>query len=285
MAIIILSVIHFTFQATLRTMGKIRLLLLISMIFFAGCSSAHNPVDPLEPFNRNVYKFNDTIDKAVVKPVAQGYSAVMPEFGKTMVSNFFYNLEDVLVTTNDLLQFKFKQALSDGARFVVNSTVGVLGLFDVATHAGLPKHNEDFGQTLGKWGVGDGPYLVLPIWGSSTVRDSVGLYGDSLASPIFQIDDMRTRNQMYLVKGVSVRAGLLDKEKVLDEAVIDRYEFIRDTYLLYRKNLVYDGNPPRARYDDEEIDDGSIPLPNPPESGVPAQDAASPTDPSPGVAK
>jgi phospholipid-binding lipoprotein MlaA len=209
----------------------------------------------------------------------------MPEFGRTMVSNFFYNIEDVIVTTNDLLQFKLTQALSDGARFIVNTTVGVLGLFDVATHAGLPKHNEDFGQTLGKWGIGDGPYLVLPIWGSSTVRDSVGLYGDSLASPIFQLDDMRTRNQLYLVKGVSVRAGLLDKEKVLDEAVIDRYEFLRDTYLLYRKNMVYDGNPPRARYDDEELDDGGIPLPNPPASGVPAQDTASPTDPASGIAK
>jgi len=280
-----LSVTPFSFQPILKTIGKIRLPLLISIIFLAGCTSAKNPIDPLEPFNRNMYKFNDTLDKAVVKPVAQGYNAVMPEFGRTMVSNFFYNIEDVIVTTNDLLQFKLTQALSDGARFIVNTTVGVLGLFDVATHAGLPKHNEDFGQTLGKWGIGDGPYLVLPIWGSSTVRDSVGLYGDSLASPIFQLDDMRTRNQLYLVKGVSVRAGLLDKEKVLDEAVIDRYEFLRDTYLLYRKNMVYDGNPPRARYDDEELDDGGIPLPNPPASGVPAQDTASPTDPASGIAK
>jgi len=280
-----LPVIHFSFHATLRTMGKIRLPLLISMIFLAGCSSAHNPIDPLEPLNRNIYKFNDTIDKTVIKPVAQGYSAVMPAVGKTMVSNFFYNLEDVLVTSNDLLQFKLKQAFSDGMRFVVNSTIGVLGLFDVASAGGLPKHNEDFGQTLGKWGIPDGPYLVLPIWGSSTVRDSVGLYGDSLASPLFQIDDMRTRNQMYLVKGVSIRASVLDQEKVLDEAVIDRYEFYRDTYLLYRKNLVYDGNPPRARYDDEEIDDGSTQLPDPPASGVPAQDTASPTNPVSGVAK
>jgi len=233
-------------------MVKTHLPLLIAFIFLAGCSSAKNPNDPFEPFNRGMYKFNDTVDKAVVKPVAKGYNKAMPTVGKVMVSNFFSNLDDVVVTANDLLQFKFKQAFSDGMRFVVNTTIGVLGLIDVASKGGLKKHHEDFGQTLGKWGVGNGPYLVLPILGPSTVRDGIGLYADGYASPTYQLDHMRTRNQVYLVEGINIRAGLLDKEEVIDEAVIDRYEFLRDAYLQHRRNLVYDGNPPRPRYEDDE---------------------------------
>jgi phospholipid-binding lipoprotein MlaA len=245
-------VILIAFRAKLRKMGKIRLPLLISITLLAGCSSAHNPNDPLEPLNRGIYKFNDAIDKAVIKPVAQGYSTAMPSVGKVMVSNFFSNLDDVVVTANDLLQFKLKQGFSDGVRFFVNSTIGVLGLVDVASRGGLKKHNEDFGQTMGKWGIGNGAYIVLPILGPSTIRDGIGLYADGYASPTYQIPHMRTRNQAYLTKGISTRAALLDQEKVMDEAIIDPYEFYRDSYLLYRKNLVYDGNPPRARYDDDE---------------------------------
>ena len=226
--------------------------LLISSLLIAGCAGTGSPGDPLEPFNRGVYRFNDTVDKAVFKPVAKGYSAVMPAFGKTMVSNFFSNLDDVVVTANDLLQFKLKQGLSDGTRFVVNSTIGIFGLFDPASTVGLEKHNEDFGQTLGKWGLGNGPYIVLPFLGPSSLRDGVGLYADGYASPTYQIDHMRTRNQAYLTKAVSKRAELLDQEQVLDEAMIDRYQFIRDTYLLYRNNQVHDGNVPRVRYDEEE---------------------------------
>jgi phospholipid-binding lipoprotein MlaA len=268
---------HFAFQTILKPIGNIRLLLLIPVMLLAGCSSARNPNDPLEPLNRGIYKFNDSIDKAVIKPVAQGYSAVMPVVGKTMVSNFFSNLDDVVVTANDLLQFKLEQAFSDGTRFLVNSTVGVLGLIDVASTGGLKKHNEDFGQTLGKWGVGNGAYLVLPILGPSTIRDGVGLYADGYTSPTYQIQHMRTRNQTYLAKGVSRRAELLDQEKVLDEAMIDRYEFLRDTYLLYRKNLVYDGNPPRARYDDDEGEGNDTSQPEqPPAPSAPVPDAAVP---------
>ena len=176
----------------------------------------------------------------------------MPAFGKTMVSNFFSNLDDVVVTANDLLQFKLAQGLSDGTRFLVNSTIGVFGLFDVASTAGLKKHYEDFGQTLGKWGVGNGPFIVIPILGPSTLRDGVGLYVDTYPNPTYQIEHIRTRNQLYLTNGINRRAALLDQEKILDEAMIDRYEFIRDSYLQYRKNQVYDGNPPRIQYDEEE---------------------------------
>ena len=228
--------------------------LLISPMLLIGCAGAHNPNDPLEPLNRGIYRFNDTVDKAVIKPVAQGYSAVMPAVGKTMVSNFFSNLDDVVVTANDLLQFKLVQGFSDGMRVFVNTTIGVFGLIDVASTGELKKHNEDFGQTLGKWGVGNGPYLVLPILGPSTLRDSAGLYVDGYPSPVYQIKHMRTRNQAYLARGTNLRAELLDQEKVLREAMLDPYEFTRDSYLLYRKNLVYDGNPPRTRYDDMEED-------------------------------
>ena len=223
--------------------------LLAAVLLLTACAGAH---DPLEPLNRGIYRFNDVVDKAVVKPVAKGYNAVMPPFGMTMVSNFFSNLDDVVVFANDLLQFKFAQGLSDGTRFMVNSTLGVFGLFDIASSGGLIKHNEDFGQTLGKWGVGNGPYIVLPILGPSTLRDGVGLYADSYASPTYQLEHMRTRNQAFLVKGVNRRAELLDQEKVLNEAMLDPYQFRRDTYLIYRKSLVHDGDPPRIRYDDEE---------------------------------
>lgn len=252
-------------------MNIIRILLAIAAVALTGCAStqAKNPADPLESFNRGVYQFNDALDKAVAKPVAQGYDAVMPKPGKIMVSNFFSNLDDVIVTANDLLQLKFAQAASDGSRFLFNTTFGVFGLFDVASR--LEKHNEDFGQTLGYWGIGSGPYIVLPILGPSSVRDGIGLYVDSRPSKLRRVSHMRTRNQLYLTKAIDRRAQLLEQEKVLDEAVIDRYQFIRDAYQLRRQSLVYDGNPPRERYEDyedeeEDIDNEQVPIPNVPSS-------------------
>jgi phospholipid-binding lipoprotein MlaA len=226
------------------------LLLLISL-FLSGCASARNPADPLEPFNRSVYQLNTTLDKAVIKPVAQGYNNYVPQIVRTMVTNFFSNLDDVVVTTNDVLQLKLAQGCSDGMRFLVNSTVGVLGLIDVASMGPLKKHHEDFGQTLGKWGIGNGPYLVLPVLGPSTVRDGVGRLVDLYPDPTQQISDMRVRNQVYVAEGISHRAELLQQEKVLSEAMLDPYEFIRDAYLSRRLNQVYDDNPPRIKYDDE----------------------------------
>ena len=263
-------------------MNAIRIFLVFTTISITGCAATHtkNPADPLESFNRGVYQFNDTLDKAIAKPVAQGYNAVMPVPGKVMVNNFFSNLDDVIVTLNDLLQFKFTQAASDGARFLFNSTFGVFGLFDVAHR--LEKHNEDFGQTLGYWGVESGPYIVLPILGPSTVRDGAGLYADSRPSKLRQVDHMRSRNQLYLTKSINHRAQLLDQEKVLDEAALDRYEFIRDAYLLRRRSLVYDGNPPREKYEDEEENDfeyEQVPIPSVPSS----QQNSAPATPLTGV--
>jgi len=234
-------------------------LLIAAGLLLGGCAAtpAKNPADPFEPLNRSVYQFNDALDRAVAKPVAKGYDAVMPEPGKIMVNNFFSNLDDVLVTFNDLLQFKFAQAASDGSRVIFNSTFGILGLFEVTDR--LPKHNEDFGQTLGYWGINSGTYIMLPILGPSTVRDGIGLYVDSFPSQVRNISHVRTRNQLYLTRGIHRRAQLLEQEKLIEGAVIDRYEFLRDAYLQRRQSLVYDGNPPRSGYDDLDLEDEDIP--------------------------
>ncbi|MFH2139711.1 MAG: VacJ family lipoprotein [Pseudomonadota bacterium] len=229
--------------------------MLLTSLLMAGCgtinSTASTPQeDPFESFNRGVYKFNDKLDQAVVKPVAQGYDKVVPSPVKIMVGNFFSNLDDVVVTANDLLQLKFKQAASDGARVVFNSTFGLFGLINITDR--LEKHNEDFGQTLGYWGVPSGPYLVLPILGPSSIRDGTGRYTDSYLSVISNTKHVPTRNSAWALEGLDTRAGLLEQEKVLDDAIINRYSFIRDAYLMHRQNLVYDGNPPRQKFDDDE---------------------------------
>ncbi|WP_223293787.1 MlaA family lipoprotein [Sideroxydans lithotrophicus] len=229
--------------------------MLLASLLLTGCSSVSlsnygQQKDPFESFNRGVFVFNDALDRAVVKPVAKGYSAVMPVPAKTMVNNFFSNLDDVVVTANDLLQLKFKQAISDASRVIFNSTFGVFGLFNITDR--LEKHNEDFGQTLGYWGVPTGPYLMLPILGPSTIRDGTGRYVDGFSSVISNTKHVPTRNTAWAVEGVDTRAGLLEQEKVLDSAIIDRYSFIRDAYLMHRQSLVYDGDPPRQKFDDDE---------------------------------
>lgn len=228
-------------------------MLLLASLLLSGCASTSpnaNPKDPFEGFNRSMYKFNDTLDRAVLKPVAKGYKAVLPDPAQKMVHNFFSNIDDIFVTGNDLLQLKLAQAASDFTRVWVNSTFGVLGLFDVADR--LEKHNEDFGQTLGYWGAGSGPYLVLPLLGPSSVRDGTGLAVDSYYGVIENIPDIPTRNGLYVTNKIDQRAQLLDTEKILEDTVVDRYSFIRDGYLMHRQSLVYDGNPPREKYDDDE---------------------------------
>jgi phospholipid-binding lipoprotein MlaA len=236
-------------------MPQIQILLLLASLLLTGCSSTSNSSyaqnkDPFEGFNRGVFAFNDTLDRAVVKPVAKGYNTVTPGPVKTMVNNFFSNLDDVVVTANDLLQFKFKQAVHDGSRVIFNSTFGLLGLINVTDK--LEKHNEDFGQTLGYWGVPSGPYLVLPVLGPSSIRDGTGRYADTFVNVIDNYKPVQTRNQVLVVEGINKRADLLDEEKVLDDAIIDRYSFMRDAYLMHRQSLVYDGNPPKQKFDDDE---------------------------------
>jgi phospholipid-binding lipoprotein MlaA len=237
------------------TMSAFRIPILLASLALGGCASTHNnPKDPFESFNRGVYRFNDAVDQAVIKPAAKGYSAAIPPPARMMVSNFFSNLDDVIVTANDLLQLKVVQAIADSGRILVNTTVGLYGLVDLATVVGLPKHREDFGQTLGFWGVGDGPYLVLPILGPSTVRDSIGDLADSHLGIVKNVKQVDTRNQLLATDLLNKRAKLLDGENVLDEAMIDRYSFIRDAYLQRRLNRIYDGNPPREKFEDEEDD-------------------------------
>lgn len=214
-----------------------------------------NPRDPLEPYNRSMYQFNEGVDKAILKPLAKTYNYLFPEPVRKMVSNFFSNLNDIRTTFNDLLQLKLDQAGSDASRVVFNSTFGILGLFDVADH--LEKHDEDFGQTLGYWGVKSGPYFVLPLLGPRNIRDTVGFVVDIFTNlnPIGWLNNVPTRNTLYGSLTVDQRAGMLKNENILEEAAIDRYAFIRDGYMQKRQNLVYDGNPPREKFDDEEFDD------------------------------
>jgi len=228
---------------------KLPTVMLLSLALL-GCATNGDPRDPLEPLNRGIYKFNDVVDKAVLKPIATGYRDAMPDPVRTAVGNFFSNLDDVLVLLNDLLQFKPEQAASDFSRLVWNTSVGIAGLIDVATPMDLPKHNEDFGQTLGYWGIGDGPYLVLPFLGPSTLRDTVGTVVDVHFDPVAQHTPVAERNSAIAIHSVDNRSRLLDAEEVLDEAAIDRYVFLRDAYLQRRRGLVYDGNPPREKFED-----------------------------------
>jgi len=229
------------------------LLSLLSLTLLAGCASTNNPRDPLEPLNRAVYQFNDALDKVIMKPVATVYRGVLPEFVRTGVTNFFNNLYDILTALNNLLQGKIADAASDVGRIAVNTTLGLAGLVDLATEVGLEKHKEDFGQTLGRWGLSDGPYLQIPFFGPSSFRDALGAFVDFKVDPIFWIwrNHMATRNSLWGLYFVNLRASLLDSTKILDEAALDPYEFQRDAYLQRRRNLVYDGNPPPQKEDEE----------------------------------
>ncbi|MGV3628145.1 MAG: MlaA family lipoprotein [Betaproteobacteria bacterium] len=220
---------------------------IVSVGVLGGCASTNDPRDPLEPLNRGVYKFNDAVDTVLLKPVAEIYQGVVPPIARTGIRNVFNNLNDVIVALNNLLQGKFTEAASDVGRIAINTTAGLLGLFDVATPAGLEKHAEDFGQTLGYWGIGDGPYLVLPILGPRNLRDTGGLVVDSLTDPVTYIDPSRDRNQVMGLRLVSRRAELLGASQLLSVAALDEYEFVRDAYIQRRRNLIYDGNPPREK--------------------------------------
>lgn len=214
----------------------------------AGCASTTNK-DPLEGINRGVYKFNDMADRAVIKPVATAYKTVTPSPIRKGISNFFSNIGTLTTVINDLLQFKFAHAFTDAGRFVINSTFGIAGLIDVASMDNIEKRNEDFGQTLGHWGVDTGAYLVLPFVGPSTVRDTAGLVFDTVTSdPItytHNIDEIRLHNQLRTAQLVDKRTQLLDATDIVDNASIDPYAFLRDAYLQRRASLVQDGLVPK----------------------------------------
>jgi len=226
---------------------QLAILILASSALFTGCTTINNyddPRDPFERYNRFMYNINDTVDNALIKPLATGYKAVLPTPVNRGITNVFNNLVDLTSVLNNILQFKFDQAVSGLGRVLVNSTVGVLGVADVASKYDLPRYREDFGQTLGYWGIGSGPYIVLPLLGASDARDAFGLVVDWYVDPIRQVDPERTRWGITGLRGIDKRSDLLAASKIMEEAALDKYEFHRDAYLQKRQNDVYDGNPP-----------------------------------------
>lgn len=215
--------------------------------------SAQNPEDPWEGLNRKVFTFNDTVDRMVLTPVTRGYQAVVPDAVETGIHNFFSNLGDVGVATNNLLQFKFAEAGSDTGRILVNTTLGLLGWFDVASQLGLTKHDEDFGQTLGYWGIGTGPYLVLPFFGPSNLRDAPGLLADiTLWANSFPELTATEETALISLNVINERSQYLKLEERSEGLGHERYVFFRDAYLDNREFLVRDGQIPL----DDELYEG-----------------------------
>lgn len=230
-------------------------LILAGIIAAGGCASTpdqvHDPGDPLEPYNRAMFKFNTDFDNAFFKPVAKGYKYVTPEPVDRGITNFFNNIDDLTSAINNLLQFKLSRFGSDVGRLAVNSTVGLLGVLDVATNMGLPSYKEDFGQTLGYWGFGPGPYFVLPFLGPSTIRDTIGLAGDIYVDPFINLGEREIYWGAVALRLIDRRADLLQSSDILEEAAVDPYSFLRDAYLQRRRYKVYDGNPPPETEADE----------------------------------
>ncbi len=229
----------------------------LTVLALSACASIQQTervakIDPFERVNRAVFSFNEVADDYVIKPAAEAYKFVLPEFVRTGVTNFFSNINDVLIAANNLLQGKPSNAASDIGRFLVNSTIGILGFFDVATDMGLDKNREDFGQTLAVWGVGDGPYVVLPFFGPSNVRDTVGLVVDIETDFMINTNKLNS-DEKVAVNGLRIinrRADLLDAGQLLEDAAFDKYSFLRDGYMQRRRSQIYDGEPPPMK-DDE----------------------------------
>ena len=223
---------------------------LLLAVLAAGCATTGNK-DPWEPFNRKTHAFNTVLDDVVLRPTATAYTKVVPGFAREGVNNFFDNLEDLNTGLQNILQGKVREGVSDLGRLVVNSTFGVFGLWDVATPMGLEKHYEDFGQTLGVWGVGPGPYFVIPLLGPSTLRDAPSRVVDPSWWYADAINPESLWWGLWGLEKVRLRANLLQAEGVLDQAAIDRYSFIRDAWMQRRRSMVYDGSPPRMKEDED----------------------------------
>jgi len=238
-------------------MGWCARLCLAGAVLLTGCASGPNAVarDPLEPLNRGIYSFNDSLDRAVIRPVARTYQEVTPSPIRTGINNFFGNIADIWSTFNNVLQLKPAETVETGARVVVNTVVGVFGLFDVASHLQLERHPEDFGQTLGYWGLPSGPYLVLPLLGPSTLRDTASLPVDTQGNLVRRIEEVPTRNTLTVVNLVDKRSRLLKATDQIDAMAIDQYTFVRDVYLQKRLSEVWDGNPPDTNTPDSSPPD------------------------------
>ena len=240
---------------------------LVSLLMVCGCASAPHGSstgdaagrvahDPWEPLNRGTFAVNRTLDRATLRPVSKGYKAVVPQFARTGVGNFFSNLRTPLTIINQLLQGKGRAALSDSGRFLLNSTIGLGGLLDPATDVGLERHNEDFGQTLAVWGVPDGPFVVVPLLGPRTLRDALMIPFNLYADPLFHYDNRSVRDKLYGLQVVHVRARLLSADSLIEDSN-DIYIATREAWLQNRRYLIYDGDPPEddADFYDEYLDE------------------------------
>jgi phospholipid-binding lipoprotein MlaA len=251
---------------------------LTAAALLVGCASPDTRTagDPFEPMNRAIFKVNDTIDRTVAVPIAKGYQKVTPHPLRTAISNFFSNLGDLNNVANELLQLKITDATQDLIRFAMNTTFGIGGLIDFASQARLPKHHQDFGLTLGRWGIPSGPYLVLPIFGPSSFRDGVGLAVDTRFSPLIYAPN-DSRRPLYGLQFVSARSDMLGATNILEQAALDKYSFVRDAYTQQRRAaLGADSSKPPAlpNYGDEDDSSATPAAPNGASAAAPA-DAAS----------
>lgn len=227
--------------------------IVVTLLSACATTDSRDVRDPFEGFNRSTFKFNQAMDKGLFNPIAEVYDAILPEFIDRGISNFFSNLNDISVIVNDILQLKIGQAVADFARLVFNSTIGLLGFFDVSSNMGLPGHREDFGQTLAKWGFDSGPYLVIPLLGPTTLRAATGLGVDGiLLNPASYINDTAYRSGLMSLNYIDFKADLLDTGELLGIAAVDEYEFVKSIYLQYRENLVHDRT-------EEDISEGEAP--------------------------
>lgn len=224
----------------------LRWLALLALLLLQACASVPQPNarDPLESFNRTMFGFNETVDSVVLKPVATGYRAVTPSWLRRGVGNFFNNLEDMWSAVNNALQGRGQEFSDSVGRVVVNTSLGLFGVFDVATEMNIERHPADFGLTLGRWGVPPGPYVVLPLLGPRTLREVGALPVDMQGDPVYNIGDAPTRTALPILDVVDTRAKYLNASELLEDAALDLYTFRRDAYLQRQRNIQYDGNPP-----------------------------------------
>lgn len=252
-----------------------------ALVVIAGCATAPAsvpgavaaaaPTDPWEAWNRKVFAFNEVVDENVLVPVARAYRDVVPELVRKGVGNVLGNIYDVWSTANHLLQGKAQVGLEMGMRVLTNTVFGLGGLLDPASEMGLTRRSEDFGQTLGRWGVGNGPFIVLPLLGPSTLRDTTGLVVDRQVAPSTLPQGDAASYGVTALEVVHTRATLLETTKLLDEVSLDKYAFIRDAYLSRRRDLVHDGAPPMEAFDDEDWSDEDAAKP-----ALPATPASAP---------
>lgn len=234
---------------------------IVLLMISQGCAStppvgarSHAKSDPWERWNRQVFDFNENLDQVVLKPAATTYTKVVPQFVRSSVSHFFGNFADGWSSVNNFLQGKPGRGFGDMMRVGTNTVFGVFGLFDVATEAGIERTREDFGQTLGVWGLPAGPYIVWPLFGPSSLRDSAGIPLDVIVSPSMVLSHDGIKMGVALLQVVNVRANLLGASRMLDDVALDRYAFLRDAYLQRRRSLVYDGDPPDLPAEEEDED-------------------------------